>query len=53
MEELREEVGEEPAKVDWTCGQNGRGRLTKRADVLRVETGRRRGRLRMGWDGMG
>ena len=25
IEELREEAGEEPAKVGWTCGKNGRG----------------------------
>ena len=27
MEELREEVGEEPDKVGWTCGKNGRGMI--------------------------
>ena len=46
MEELREEVGvndfqeeagEESVKVGWTRGGNGRGRLRKRAGVLRVE----------------
>ena len=25
MEELREEVDEEPDKVGWTCRKNGRG----------------------------
>ena len=29
-----EEVDEEPAKVGWTCGQNGRG---PNVNVLKVE----------------
>ena len=35
--EYHEEAGEELAKVGWTCGQNGRGQLTNRADALSVE----------------
>ena len=45
MEELREEVDKEPAKVGWACGKNGRGMV----DALRVE-GRRRGRPRLRWE---
>ena len=48
--ESHEEAGEEPAKVGWTRGQNGRERLTKRADALRVEGRRRRGRPRLRWE---
>ena len=33
--------------MGWTRGKNGRERLLKRADVLRVEVGRRRGRPRL------
>ena len=29
VREFQEEVGEEPAKVDWTCGKNGRGMIDK------------------------
>ena len=36
--------------MGWTCGKNGRGRLTKRADGLRVESRRRRGRPRLRWE---
>ena len=32
----REVAGGAPAKVGWTRGKNGRGRLAKRASVLRV-----------------
>ena len=39
--ESQEEAGEESVKVGWTRGQNGRGRLTERADALTVE-GRRK-----------
>ena len=31
--------------MGWIHGENGRGRLTKRADACRVEGRRRRGRL--------
>ena len=31
--EFQEKDGEESVKLEWTCGTNGRGRLTKRADV--------------------
>ena len=41
IEELKEEADEEPIKVGWTHGENGRGRLTKRADALRMEERRR------------
>ena len=54
--ESHEEAGEEPAKVGWRCGKNGRRMvdeerewLMKRADVFRVE-GRRRERLSLRWD---
>ena len=36
--ESHNEAGEEPAKVGWIRGKNGRERLTKRADALRVST---------------
>ena len=36
--------------LQWTRVKNGRGRLKKRADALRVEGRRRRGRLRMRWE---
>ena len=39
-----EEVGEEPAKVGWSCGQNGRG---TNVNVLKVEG---RGRPRLRWE---
>ena len=35
-------------KVGWTYGRNGRERLIKRADVLRVYG--RRGRTRLRWE---
>ena len=38
----REEAGEEPAEVDWTCGKNGREWLMKRADLLSMEGRKRR-----------
>ena len=51
MEELREEVGvKDSFTVGWTRDKNGRGRLTKRADGLRVEGRRRRGRPRLRWE---
>ena len=37
-------------KVGWTRGKNGRGRLKKRADALRVEDRRRRGKPRLRWE---
>ena len=49
MKEFHEEAGEEPVKVGWTRGTNGRERLVKRADALRVEGRRRRGRPRLRW----
>ena len=36
--------------MGWTCGKNGRERLTKRTDAHRVEGRRRRGRLRLRWE---
>ena len=50
MRESHEEAGEDQAKVGWICGKNGRERLTKRADALRVEGRRRRGRPRLRWE---
>ena len=41
---------EESAKVGWTHGKNGRGRLAKKADTLRVEARITRGRPRMRWE---
>ena len=49
-EKSHEEVDEEPAKVSWICGKNGRGPLMKRADALRVERRRRKGRQRLRWE---
>ena len=46
----KEEAGEEPVKVGWTCGTNGGERLTKIADALRVGGRRRRGRPRLRWE---
>ena len=37
-------------KMGWTRGTNGREWLMKRADALRVEIRRRRGRLRLRWE---
>ena len=48
--ESQEEADEEPVKGGWTCRNNGRVRLTKRADALRVEGRMRRGRPRLRWD---
>ena len=48
VRESHEEVGEELAKVGWTCGKNIQ--LTKRADVLGVEGRRRRGRPTLRWE---
>ena len=45
--EFQEEAREEPAKVGWKRGKNGRGRLTKRADAHRVKGRRRKGRPRL------
>ena len=36
--------------MSWTRGQNGRGRLTNRANVFRVEGRTRRGRPRLRWE---
>ena len=36
--------------MGWTCGKNGREHLTKRADALRLEDRRRRGRPRLRWE---
>ena len=51
MEELRAEGGvrERLTRKLVTRGKNGRVRLTKRADALRVEGRRRRGRPRLRW----
>ena len=38
-------AGEE--SVGWTCGKNGRKQVMNRADALRVEGRRRRGRPRL------
>ena len=43
--EFQEEAGEEPIRVGWTRGKNGRGQLTEKADALRVE-----GRRRLRWE---
>ena len=42
-----EEAGEEPVKVCWIRGKNGKERLTKRADELRGEGRWRRGRPKL------
>ena len=36
--------------MGWTCGKKEGERLTKRADALRVEGRRRRGRTRLRWE---
>ena len=48
--ESHEKAGEKPARVGWTCGKNGRGWRMRRADTLRVEGRRRRGRPRLRWE---
>ena len=43
-------MSEEPVKVSWTRGKNGRGRLTERVDSLRGEGRRKRRRPRLRWE---
>ena len=38
--------------MGWTRGKNGKERLTKRADALRVEGRRIRGRSNLRWGGL-
>ena len=47
VREFQEEAGEEPIKVR---GENGRERLTKRANALKMESRRRKGRPRLRWE---